>query len=37
MFTKASHLGVHIVYALYIFAKSLWFFLFGFYIFKQSL
>ena len=34
LFPKASHLGVHIIHTLYIFAKTLWF-LFGFYMFPQ--
>ena len=33
-FPKASHLEVHIIYTLYIFAKTQWF-LFSFYIFPQ--
>ena len=36
-FSKVSHLGVHIIYTLYIFAKTLWVFLFAFYIFTQPI
>ena len=32
LFPKASHLGVHIIYTLYIFTKTLWFFVWFLYI-----
>ena len=37
LFPKASHLGVHIIYTLYIFAKTLWFFVWFLYISTASL
>ena len=38
LFAKASHLGgVHIIYTLYIFAKTLWFFVWLLYISTASL
>ena len=36
-FPKASHLGVHIMYTVYIFAKTLWFFVWFLYICTASL
>ena len=37
LFPKTSHLGVHIMYTPYIFAKTLWFFGWFSYIFTASL
>ena len=37
LFPKASHLGVHIIYTLYIFAETLWFFVWFLYISIASL
>ena len=36
-FPKASHLGVHIIYTLYIFAKTLWCFVWFLHISTASL
>ena len=37
LFPKGSHLGVHIIHTLYIFAKTLWFFVWLLYISTASL
>ena len=36
LFPKVSHLRVHIIYTLYIFAKTMWFFFWFLYIFTAS-